>query len=138
MTMSDIFDAPAAVVAPRAEKKGAGERGRAPARDRVTDRDPAVASRARRVKDAVVSDVANAWPIRSHAPSAYDLWQTRIPALADVPGENRALRGAWVVFNHVALAVSLLLSVPLFLLGHPARALLAAAVIAPLLLIWLV
>lgn len=134
MTISDVFEAPVALTAP---EKGGRERGRAPAKDMVTDGDVLVASRARRIKDTVLADVRGAWLWDAHGLTLRSLWDQRLPAIERVPAENRALRGAWVAYNHTVLAVIVPALFVLYLLGHPARFLLAAAVAAPVLAIWL-
>lgn len=135
MTVSNAFEA---VVPASTQSEGAGGRARVRARVASTQSNHKILVWVRSVGSTVVSDVTQAWPIRSHAPSPYDLWQNRIPALDRVPGENRPLWVAWIAFNHVALVAGVALSLPLWLLGHPARTLLAAAVTAPLFAIWLI
>lgn len=85
---------------------------------------------------AARSDLANAWVWRGSPPTLADLWANRVPDREAVPGQNRALWTAWIVFNHLALIWTALLAVPLWVLQHPARTLLAAAVVAPIVLIW--
>jgi hypothetical protein len=85
----------------------------------------------------MAADVVAAWPWAGSPPTLRDLWAARIPDLETVPGSNRALWIGWVVFNHAALLWTAVLSTALWVLQHPARTALAAAVAVPLLVIWI-
>jgi hypothetical protein len=118
---------------PVAESDSArGTRSRAHARIH----DTAVTERRRGLRslaDVLWADFTGAWGWRALA----GLWQHRVPAVEDVPGESRALRAAWVAYNHVALVVVCLLAVVVWVLLHPARFLLAAVIAAPLIAMWI-
>lgn len=92
---------------------------------------------ARRLATTASADVRQAWVWHGRPPNLVDLWAARVPSLNVVPGGSKALHVAWVVFNHVALVLYAFAAVPLWVLGHPARALLAAAVAAPLFALWI-
>lgn len=142
MTIADAFEG---VIPPPAATKNHTavlERPAAPADDPV----PVAAVSTRlgvttRLKTAgarVTADLTSAWLWDAHGPSPCSLWQTRIPALEQVPGENAALRGAWIAYNHAVLPVLVPLMFAFWVLCHPARLLYAAPIAAPLLALWLV
>lgn len=127
-SISDAFETP--TTAPTAGRTAAVVR-------KVADR-AGVAAKVRYAAGAVAYDVRTAWPWHGDPPTLADLWAARIPDLDRVPGANRALHAAWVVFNHLALVWTALLAIPLWVLQHPARTLLAALVTAPLIAVWLI
>lgn len=104
-----------------------------------TPRAAKAAKRARlaRAKTVLVEDVRTAWPWHGRPPNLAELWAARIPDLDAVPAGSKALRAAWVVFNHLALALYALAAIPLWALGHPARTSLALLVAAPLAALWI-
>jgi hypothetical protein len=134
VTISDVFEAPLALPA---DSKGERERGRAPARDMVTDGDLAVPSVARRAASAVRDDLHSAWLWDAHGPSLRQLWQTRIPTLEQVPGENPVLHKAWIGYNHIALLVIVPALFALWVACHPARLLYVLPIAVPLTALWL-
>lgn len=85
----------------------------------------------------VAADVAAAWPWRGTPPALAEMWAGRVPALDEVPGRNRVLWVGWSVYNHAVLPVVAVSYVALWVLAHPARFGLAAAVAAPIIYLWI-
>lgn len=138
MTMSEIFDGPAASAAEKSRKKGGRERGRARVRPMVTEGDIGVAVKVRAAGAIVADDLRSAWLWQSAGPTPAQLWATRIPAIDRVPGENKALHAAWVGYNHAALAVLFPLMFAFWVACHPARLLYALPIAAPIAALWLI
>lgn len=132
MSITDAFAdvmpaaAPARAVAPAA-----------PTAARVAEKATGKTRRASGVRAAMIADVRGAWLWDAHGLTVRSLWEQRIPALERVPAESRALQAGWVAYNHAALVVLAPALFALYLLGHPARTLLAAAVAAPLTALWI-
>lgn len=99
------------------------------ARVAVTERD----SKVRALIDGVRSDVAGAWPWSEAPPSLRDLRDDRKAQADAVPDASRGLQIAWTVYNTaVVIPVSAVVYVLLWIVQHPARLLLTAAILVPL------
>jgi hypothetical protein len=110
-------------------------RARARARDaRARARIPVTHS----VRKTVLSDLSESWVWRDAPPSLRQIVDGRIPAAERVPNGSGPLRAVWVVWNvGVAVPTTAALYVLAWVLQHPARALLAAAVAGPILTMWI-
>lgn len=142
--MADPPPPPVAVANVRGAQ--AGRRTQAHARIADTDGDDkveTVASRAgrlaaagRRAAEIIRGDIAGSWLWDAAPPTLRDLWITRRPDLSRVPGEHRALHIAWTGYAHVVIPVFAVLAAVLWILHHPARLLLAVALLTPLVVMW--
>lgn len=83
------------------------------------------------------ADLAGAWVWLCRPPTLAELVARRVPDRDAVPGRNVGLWAGWVAYNHALIAVFAVAWPALWVLAHPARVLLAAAVAAPLLLVWI-
>jgi hypothetical protein len=138
MTVSDVISAATPEGNPAsADPTAGGARARVRARLADTNGDGNLASRVSGWVGAVRADVAGAWIWRGTPPAVADLWHVRVPSLERVPGQNPALRAAWAVYNHAALALFCPLAVALWVLQHPARLLLAAPIVVALTAMWI-
>ncbi len=135
-TVGDAFAAADVAAAPDAavERAGVGTRARARGYRSL----PVLAT----VKGWVGvwwADLRSAWFAPASLPTLQRAWAERIPDRDRVPGGNPVLYGGWVGWNHAALVlvtaalvVVAALTVTVWTFRHPARALLAAAIAAPL------
>ncbi len=134
MTFSDAFaaeEAAAAVPKRRLRPSNAGVGPRARARGTSV---PRVTARLK----TIGADVVSAWWLPASLPTLSAAWADRTPDRSRVPGDNTVLYRGWLVYNHTvglavpaaALAVVGVLTPLVWVARHPARLLLAAAVVA--------
>lgn len=82
------------------------------------------------------ADVSGAWPWRESPPALRQVWASARPAVEAVPAKHKGLHAGWVVWNYtVALPSTFVLYVAAWLLQHPARAGLTAALLIPLMFV---
>lgn len=137
MTVSDVIGQAIEDGNPvAAEEDGRGVPAGTRARVDDTDSD-GKGDRLRAALATVRDDVAGAWLWRGAPPTLVDLWRNRVPDISEVPGGNRPLHVLWVVYNHLVLIVFPVLAIALWVLQHPARFLLAAAIAGPLIGMWI-
>lgn len=137
MTLSDVFAVDSAAATPR--KSPAAPAGGAQAHARMRARGPIV-HRVTTAAGVVWGDLLDCWWTPASLPTLEQAWADRTPDIARVPGENPALHRAWVAYNHTlgllvpALAVLLVgaLTPLIWISRHPARLLLAIALLVPL------
>lgn len=137
MTLSDVYAVPGAAAGAAAapvmlkKKAGAGPRARAQG---------ASVPRVTTAAKVVWADLRESWWLPESIPTVVDMWRDRTPDVDRVPGGSELLHRAWSVYNvAVALPVVALLNLlvgvltpVVFVLRHPARFLLAALVVAPI------
>ncbi len=86
----------------------------------------------------VGADVASAWWLPASLPTLSRAWAERVPDRTRVPADNGVLYRGWVVYNHtvglvvpaLALLVVGVLTPAVWIARHPARLLLATALVA--------
>jgi hypothetical protein len=124
---------------PAPEDTGARGPARPRARIPITLSDSKWGDWGRRLAD----DLRSKWYWPESLPRLGEVWATRIPDRSSVPGENGVLYAGWLVYNHtfrLAVPVMALIVVgaatgALWIADHPARFLLAASIVTPLLII---
>ena len=135
MSISDAF---AGVIPPAvAAKQPAAVKADIPADEARPVAKAATRRRFRDVVGAVVADLTGSWLWDAHGLTVRSLWEQRIPAIEQVPGENTVLRAVWTAFNHAMLLVLVPLLFTVWVLCHPARLLYVAPVAAPLIALWI-
>ena len=140
-TISDFLEGQFRPDAP-SEVGSEGRRTGAPVRARIaaTERDDAQ-SRLRSwllARSATFrADLAAAWVWFCRPPTLAELWSGVVPDRDRVPARNAALWVAWIGFNVVTLPVFAVAWPALWVLAHPARLVLAAAVAVPLYFVWI-
>lgn len=133
MTISDVFAVP----------NGGGSRPGSPdvAEDRARTDTYTRARVAGTVRDGkgmlgqVRADVVGAWVWRDVPPALTEVIAARNADVSKVPGGNPLLRHGWTVYNHtVAIPVTAVGYLLTWIVQHPARLLLTAAITTPLIL----
>lgn len=136
MTLSDAFPVDVAAATRRQSPEAAPQRGRLHARMRARGLSVPRVTAAFKV---VGADLRESWWVPPSLPTVARAWSERFPDRDRVPGDHVALYCAWLVYNHtigllvpaLALALVGVLTPLVWVARHPARLLLTAVVVVP-------